>query len=479
LSDLGFVDTVLPRHFGVTRSHRRSFSLVSDRVFDGERFIDGLVRIEVGDGRITSVRKIDPGAFHEGCEDLRGRTVLPGLIDAHCHVARAGLFEPIEPPNFPAIAHNLAAAIGGGITTLGDMGCTAPMLAALRELTEHTPEAGPAIRGAGPILAHPRGYPFDWMRRTHRALRTALACGDERTARDAVRFVAESGMDHVKICIMHLSYAERPLEVFPVPIAKAIVAEARALGLRVLAHAHSRADYLLALDAGVDALMHSAFDALDAATVARVRDAAIVVCPTLWVFDSACLGAEEHWERDARRTRDVVSAVRRSWERWAEAYAASGDVFPDGIAGGLPKSRAREAVRNAAANLKLLRDAGVPFAHGSDGPYGYSVVGRPLDELGTMHRAGLDAVECLRAATSGAARLLALPDRGTISEGAHADLVVLEGDPRDSLDALAAPRAVYRAGVAVGPGKPPPRLARAGAIAKGMLGTVRDAVRFR
>src|SRR6185312_3345373 len=97
--------------------------------------------------------------------------------------------------------------------------------------------------------------------------------------------------------------------------------------------------------------------------------------------------------------------VRRSWRRFAEAYAASGDVLPEGIAGGLPKALAAEGVRNAQANLRLLHDAGVPIVHGSDGPYGYSMIGQPRDELGVLHASGLDVEACLRAATSDAAAL--------------------------------------------------------------------------
>ena len=192
--------------------------------------------------------------------------------------------------------------------------------------------------------------------------------------------------------------------------------------------------------------MHSSFDPLDDETVARVRDSGVSVCPTLWVFHSTCLGAEERWDRDANRTRDLPPVVQRSWRRFAEAYAASGDVLPDGIAGGLTKAAARDGVRNAVANLRLLRDVGVPFAYGTDGPYGFSVVGRPSDELSTLHAAGLDATECLRAATSGGARVLGLSDRGSLEPGQRADLLALAGDPRKDFAALGRVHAVYRAG---------------------------------
>jgi hypothetical protein len=209
-----------------------------------------------------------------------------------------------------------------------------------------------------------------------------------------------------------------------------------------------------------------------------VRDAGVAVCATLWVFHSACLGAEERWDRDADRALRVAGPVRRSWRRFAEAYAESGDVLPPGIAGGLEKTLAREGVRNAAANLKLLASAGVPVAHGSDGPYGFSVLGCPLDELRTLRDAALDTTACLRAATSEAAALLGTKDRGRIEPGLRADLIVLDGDPRRDFDAIGRVRQVLRGGVRVDPGLR--AKARLGAtILSGLARTAASALRAR
>jgi len=452
--------------------------IVTDRLFDGRRFRDEPTRLWLDGGRISRIERYGGEALPDGTLDLRGGTLMPGFIDAHAHVGRAGQFEAHEPPNPLAIAHNLRMALAGGVTTVGDMGGPAPLAASLRSATEATPIAGPALRVSGPMLADPLGYPLDWISPSHRRLGVVEVCGDERGARAAVARVAAAGMDHLKLCIMHHSYAQKPLSVFSRSVARAIVNEAHQLGLRAFAHAHSAADYRLALDAGVDALMHSSFDALDDEIVARTRDAGVVVCPTLWVFHSACLGAEQRWDRDPSRRGRVVGAVARSWTRFAEAYAESGEILPPGIAGGLPKERAKEGARVAMANLKLLRDAAVPFAYGSDGPYGFSVLGRPLDELSVLRDAGLDVDECLRAATSGAASLLGCGDRGMVEPGMRCDLVVVDGDPREDFKAIGRVRAVIRGGELmriasrnIGAG-----LARAGAVASGLARTVATAL---
>jgi imidazolonepropionase-like amidohydrolase len=472
--------TLVPRAFPCLRDYHPAAMygdqvIVSDCHFDGRAFSRDLVFVEISRGAIRALHRAhERSRVPSRAFDARGKTLLPGLIDAHCHLARTGLFEPQEPPSPEAVALNLRAQLQAGVTTAGDMGCPLPLIDALRSHTRRVPAAGPAIRAAGPLLTAPHGYPLDWMNPLIAGLGAAVSCPDRATARRAVERLAREGADHVKICIMHRGYGLAPLPVMSRSVVAAIVEAAHAAGLRVLAHAHWNADYRVALAAGVDALMHSAFDPLDEETVARVRDAGVAVCPTLWVFDSACLGAELRFDRDPERAAGVVAPVRASWRRFAEAYAASGDVLPAGIAGGLPKVAAKLGVKNAIANLLLLREAGVPFAFGTDGPYGFSVLGRPFDELLTLHRAGLDVAECLRAATAGAASLLGLADRGVLAEGARADLVVVDGDLSRDLEALGRVSAVFVAGERVEPEHAPLAGTRR-AVLSGLAGTLRHA----
>ncbi len=156
-------------------------------------------------------------------------------------------------------------------------------------------------------------------------------------------------------------------------------------------------------------------------------------------------------------------------------------MVPPGIAGGLAKARAAEAVRVAAANLRLLRDAGVPIAFGNDANYGFALVARPADELGAMQRAGLSAAECLAAATSGAADLLGLGDRGRIREGARADLVVVDAEAARALRAVERVHAVVAAGRRVPVAAPDPLRSgrRALGVLRGLAATAFEALASR
>lgn len=458
-------------------------TILANRVFDGERFLegehvlgfstDGIHALRSASGaEIARLASAAPGSGT--VVDLRGHTLVPGLINTHAHTVRGGAFEADEPPAPVQAIRNFHESLRAGVTTMADMGATAPLMAAVRAHLARHPTAGPSLLAAGPLVTAPGGYPLDWMPQLLRLAGVALPCDTERDGAAAVDRIARAGMDHVKIAVMHQTYAERPIPAVEPKVVRAVVAEAHRLELRVLAHAHSAIDYRVAVEAGVDALMHSCFDPLSPEILERIADRGIQVCPTLWVFDSACNNHEHRHDRDPDLLAAVEEPIRGSWRRFAEAYAASGDVVPPGIAGGLPKQRSFEAVRNAAANLKLLAEAGVPIAFGNDANYGFSVVSRPMNELRTMHRAGLDGVACLRAATSTAAALLGRKDRGRLAPGTRADLLAIAGDPRDDLEALVRPLAIWANGHPVL--APPSRLGLAGALARGYAGTILESL---
>jgi imidazolonepropionase-like amidohydrolase len=423
-------------------------TLWSDLHFDGRTLSREAVEVTFDAGVITKKTPLaDPHAKAPAdVVDARGSLLLPGLVNAHVHIARGGVFEANERISPAQTKRNLTGSLAAGVTTVGDMACAPALVRELKRYLGKDPRRGPSLRAAGPIVTAPHGYPLDWLPPLFAKLGLALPCATETDAKKAVARVAAAGMDHVKLAVMHQSYARKPLPAVTAPVARAVVEEAHTLGLRVFAHAHTNDDYRVALAGGVDALMHSSFEPLDRELTARVADAGIPVCPTLWVFESACLGAEMRLDRDARYTRHVERYISASWTRFAEAFASSGDVLPPGMAGGVEKSVAEDAIRNAAANLVLLRDAGVPIAFGNDSSYGFSLVARPVDELSAMQRSGMDTLSVLRAATSGAASLLGCTDRGEIAVGKRADFVLADPRAVDDVAALEAPRAVYAAG---------------------------------
>src|SRR5262249_13813838 len=157
---------------------------------------------------------------------------------------------------------------------------------ALRDLVAGDPFAGPRIVGAGPVLTAPEGYPFDWFSDLWRYAEAAIPIGDEVAAARTTERLVASGVDHLKVAIMHQSLADRPMKAVSRAVARALAREAHQLGRKVLAHAHSTRDYQVALDAGIDALMHSSFEPLSPDLVQAIADRGMPVCPTLWLYES-------------------------------------------------------------------------------------------------------------------------------------------------------------------------------------------------
>ncbi len=412
-------------------------TLLVDRLFDGEKLDERPLRLEIREGIVAAMDPLDsepaPGP---GVLDARGLTVLPGLINAHTHIVRAGRFAANDPLSVTQVVRNLRSCLAAGVTAVGDMGCTAGLILTLRDHMARSPESGPAISACGPLVTCPGGYPLDWMPALYAKAGAAVPCSDPGEARRAVRRLVDQGVDHVKLAVMHQSYADLPIPAMRPDVARAVADEAHRMGRKVLAHAHSARDYEVALDAGADALMHSSFDALPPEMVDRVAASGVPVCPTLWVFEGCFMGIERGFDKDPRFTRLVSRGVSREWSRFCRAARESADVFPPGTAApGLSRTRAMEALATAGENFRKLLAAGVPMVMGNDSAYGFSLPGRPGDELSAMVRAGMAPEAALTAATKNAAALLGFKDRGRLARGMRADILVVDGKPdRNILD---------------------------------------------
>ena len=83
-------------------------ALVADRLFDGERVHRKLLRLDLDRGRIAAIRPLVPGEpLPPRTLDTTGALLLPGLLNAHVHIARGGMFGPAEPISIPQVVRNL------------------------------------------------------------------------------------------------------------------------------------------------------------------------------------------------------------------------------------------------------------------------------------------------------------------------------------------------------------------------------------
>ncbi|MEV7560414.1 amidohydrolase family protein [Streptomyces sp. NPDC089795] len=377
------------------------------RVFDGRRAA-GVRDVIVEDGLVVAVRApnsaedTEAGGVADVEVDGRGRTLMPGLIDAHTHVFDG----------------SLAEALRHGVTSEIDMFCLPRPLARHRRLAAERDDVAD-LRSAGLLATAPGGHPTQLIA----ALTGTLLdpedvpeidfVTDPERAPEFVKARLAEGSDFLKLVIDDGTVHGIDLPVMSPAVAGALTAAARTAGLRVVAHAVTAADVVTALDAAVDGLAH--------------------VWADLAPRDPAS-------ERLARRVRDqgvfVVSTL---------AYFEAVDAQGAGAATCVPPGRYPAAV----GALRALREAGVPLLAGTDAtpfaPAHGAGLHRELELL--VRDGGLRPEEALTAATALPAHHFDLADRGRIAPGLRADLLLVEGDPAQEISALGAIVAVWRRGV--------------------------------
>ncbi|MEU6292001.1 amidohydrolase family protein [Streptomyces sp. NPDC046988] len=283
--------------------------------------------------------------------------------------------------------HQLA---GSGVTTGLDMACFPPSavdaLRGLPGLPDIRSAGTPAVAPGSPQSGLPT-FPAD-----------AVLTGPEQASR-FVRSRITEGSDYIKIIIDEPGLAPETV--------KAVTTEAHSRGKLVMAHSTTVAMVERALDAGVDMIHHVPLDSpLSAAVAARYTATGTVAVPTLTMMEGfAGLGIPG-----------------------TDYAAAEGSVA---------------ALRRAGARILAGTDAnstpGIPVQP----PFGAGL----HHELELLVRAGLTALEALRATTRLPAQSFGLRDRGAVRPGHRADLLLVDGDPLTDITATRAVRRVWVGGV--------------------------------
>jgi imidazolonepropionase-like amidohydrolase len=424
-------------------------------VFKGARLIDGTGRapiensvLVVQDGKIVAAGPSTATAQYKDATvvDLTGRTIMPGLVNAHGHL---GLTkgDSLNPENYnhDNVAKQLAQYEGYGVTGVLSLGLNRVILYDWRNEQKAGKLPGADIfigdRGIGVMKGAP-----------------PLNVADEQVyrpntpdeARAAVKEMATRHPDMLKIWVDDLfgSAAKMPPEIFTALIAQAHAAadEAHKHGLRVAAHVFYLADAKALLDAGIDAFAHSIRDTVvDPEFIAAIKAKGIPYIPTLSLDESQFIYAEDPpWAAEPFFTAAVDPVLIAKWK--SEDYRTKLAADPR-----TPKNKAASA--NGLKNVKLLFDAGVPIAMGTDsGGLMSRIQGfGEHRELQLLVQAGLKPMDAIVAATRTSAGVVGASDRGTLEPGKRADFLVLAANPLDDIRNTTKLVTIYHAGNAVTP----------------------------
>lgn len=347
--------------------------------------------------------------------DLGGRTVIPGLWDAHAHTL-------LDDPTAEAFAPTLLA---NGVVGVRDMGGFLPTLLRWRDLLHADPWAGPRLVAAGPLIDG--AEPVD--------PRISLAVADSAEASYAVSLLAARHVDFLKV------YTNLSFDAW-----RAVIMEGHARGLQVVGHIPKGATALDAARLGQASIEHAQGIDLHCLTRSPSCDATFSallaadtrIVPTLIVqqqggrLDQGAVTADY-------RLGYVPRSLRAEWRAYANIRSKGGRARE--------LRRVRGQYEQEVALVGTLWRAGIPLLAGSDAGALYTYPGFSLhDELALLVRAGVPPVQAIRAASGAVTEFLGLADTlGTIAPGKRADLVILDADPvRDIRNTTRIRSVIYR-----------------------------------
>lgn len=384
------------------------------------RLIDGIAdqareHVDVlinSDGRIAAVDDHRPGQHvaHEGTTwSGAGSTLLPGLIDCHAHYtidARLAVLDGIADahragPSDAAFigARNAALALHSGVTTARSGGAAHGRDLALREAIAAGHVPGPRLLAAGGALTITGGHGWQFGYQ---------ADGVHELVK-LTRTLARDGVDHFKIVASEaaqITTAVAGVEELTEDEIRAIVAEARRLRRRVMSHAQSPGAVIASARGGVDSVEHAFLADREALEI--MAECGTTLVPTLTVTD---VYRDIPGVSDAVRTRQAELTV-------------------------LHRASCEMAIR-----------LGIPIAAGTDCGVRGVMPDMVWREIHNLYDHGLSPMAAIKAATSGAARLLGVElEVGAVAVGRPADVILVDGDPLTDLRRLADPRLVVQGG---------------------------------
>lgn len=419
------------------------------RLFDGsaEHPVRDNMDVLIADGVIVGVGPHPLDVAADRTLDASGKTLLPGLIDFHAHIG--GTESPPWRTTLHSPERNLSNFLAMGVTTIVDMGGMPSVARSMRGKVEAGEVAGPRLAFAGKQVSVKGSHPAPMFREVLKwplgPLAAALTVDtvDDATDFDALAVERKGGgASLVKLMIDQIPIDSPTL---PLSLARRTADAAHKAGLPVAAHVGSEADFLTALEAGVDIVAHTSYRSeLSAAAIDRFKASGATQVSTLRVFHNVgalAQGKRPVTEHDAKL---MAPQVREAYEQ-----VRTDEISPLMLAYAQQVARFNDAMFE---NCRKIKRAGIPIVLGTDSPLMGSAAGASAHvELQLLvERCGFTPVEALAAATGVPGKTLGqwlgVKGLGRIEPGAPADLLLVDGNPTKEIRDTARISAVFSRG---------------------------------
>ncbi len=342
-------------------------------------------------------------------EDCGGKTIIPGLVDAHVHFC----LEPCGDPISQAVkesdaqtafkaANNAKKTLLAGVTTVRDVGGKNYIDLDLRDAIAKDELPGPRMLAAGRILTMTGGH--GWA--------MSEEIDGEAEARKASRKQLKKGVNLVKIIatggVMTEGVEPGSPQLTEAEM-RAAIEEAHKAGRKTATHAQGTSGIQNAVRAGIDSIEHGIF--LDQKTVDMMVEKDVFLVPTL---------AAPYWISEKGREAGIPEyAVKKS----------------DAV------------IEDHVNSFKMAYQGGVKIAMGTDAGTPFNEHGKNTYEIRLMVKHGMSPMEAIKTATHRSAELLGISDEvGSIEPGKQADLLVLAANPLSDIQQVERIHQVYKNG---------------------------------
>jgi imidazolonepropionase-like amidohydrolase len=407
--------------FPVAAQAPENVVILADRLLDvrAGRYVDA-PRIEVVGGRIAQVipRGHDVEVLGAAVVDLRGHTLVPGLIDMHVHLdldPSYGGYTGLEfSDRFWSVLSVVHAqrTLAAGFTTVRNVGSEHWNDVGLRQAIDEGKVQGPRLVTAAYAIGATGGHCDATYFPPSMQQRSPFTSDGPEEGRKRVREVRKYGAQVIKICATGGVFSlntEPGQQQLSLEEMTAVVEEAKLQGLRVAAHAHGASGIRDAIRAGVTTIEHASL----------IDDEGIELAKRRGTWLSMDIYNTEYTQAEGKRN-GVLDEV-------------------------LQKDRDIGEIQRE--NFRRAHAAGVRMVYGTDA--GIYPHGQNAKQLAVMVKYGMSPLEAIRAATLNAAEALGSGDVGVAEPGRYADFAAVTGDPLADVAVLENVAAVVKGGTLI------------------------------
>ncbi len=427
-------------------------------------------RIVVGDGKVIENGAIlilhgkiahiyegegpDPKAVKATPVEAAGKTVLPGLIDIHIHLAAPGGFYPEahDDSKFQGdMERRLAAYLYSGVTAVRSVGDPLDAILKVRSTVNGGEWLGAELFTCGPLFTARGGHGTEYFKQLPESMRKQAEAqfvripGSQAEAGQQVDQLKQAGVDCIK-AVLESGGGSSVFNRMDIGLFTAIAQAAHHDGLPLAVHTGDVRDVTDALNAKVDSIEHGSFrEAIPDALFQKMVQQKTFYDPTLSVgeaFRDFAVGNADLLKRTMVQQVGPTEMLQET-----EKQVPSPDTQPmRQRIGQFPFD-----LKIGTANLKRAYDDGVMLVTGTDAGNFLVVHGPTVQrELELWVQAGVPPAVALQAATYNAARLLRAENRiGSVRVGNDADLLIVDGNPLEDISAVERVSVVFFKGESV------------------------------